>query len=414
MSKLTAEQRIEKTHVTLMRHKKFCLFSGLFMVGKVKVEDLMPTAATDGVNVFYGRSFVEQLDDKQLGFLVLHEAMHKAYRHLTTWEKLYKKDKGLANAACDYVINLQIRDYDPDEEVVRMPTDAEGKVMGLIDERFRGMDAAQVFDILEKETPPPPPRGGSGEPGDPDNPRPSRIVQGDGPQGFDEHLWDEANQMNEQEAEQLAKDIDNALRQGALLAGKMNGNVSREIQELLTPKVDWREVMRDFIKQIAKGRDDSSWRRFNRRLIGADVFLPQTISRRLQSIALGIDTSGSINGTILTEFLSEVKAVCDEVLPQKVELMYWDTSIAGHETYEDGAVQLLTDSTKPRGGGGTDPDCVIKYMKDKHIEPDCVVMLTDGCFYDGEGNWDQIKAPLLWCVKDNKNFTNKHGKVVHI
>lgn len=414
MSKLTAEQRIEKTHVTLMRHKKFCLFSGLFMVGKVKVEDLMPTAATDGVNVFYGRSFVEQLDDKQLGFLVLHEAMHKAYRHLTTWEKLYKKDKGLANAACDYVINLQIRDYDPDEEVVRMPTDAEGKVMGLIDERFRGMDAAQVFDILEKETPPPPPRGGSGEPGDPDNPRPSRIVQGDGPQGFDEHLWDEANQMNEQEAEQLAKDIDNALRQGALLAGKMNGNVSREIQELLTPKVDWREVMRDFIKQVAKGRDDSSWRRYNRRLIGADVFLPQTISRRLQSIALGIDTSGSINGTILTEFLSEVKAVCDEVLPQKVELMYWDTSIAGHETYEDGAVQLLTDSTKPRGGGGTDPDCVVKYMKDKHIEPDCVVMLTDGCFYDGEGNWDQVKAPLLWCVKDNKNFTNKHGKVVHI
>ena len=421
MAKLTAEQRIEKTHVTLMRHKKFCLFSGLFMVGKVKVEDLMPTAATDGVNVYYGRSFVDRLDDKQLGFLVLHEAMHKAYRHLTTWEKLFKKDRGLANAACDYVINLQIKDYDPDEDVVRMPTDEEGKVMGLIDERFRGMDAAQVFAILEKEAPPKPPRGrgndegggGGGNGGDdtPDNPRPSRNVQ---EQGFDEHLWEEANQIDEQEAEQIAKEIDNALRQGALLAGKMNGNISRDIQELLVPKIDWREVLRDFIKQVAKGRDDSSWRRFNRRLIGADIYLPQTISRRIQCVALGIDTSGSINGEILTEFLSEVQAVCDEVLPHKVELMYWDTHVAGHETYEDGAVQMLVHSTKPRGGGGTDPDCVIKFMKDKRIEPDCVIMLTDGCFYDGEGDWNQVSSPLLWCVKDNKQFTNKYGKVVHL
>lgn len=421
MTKLTAEQRIEKTHVTLMRHKKFCLFSGLFMVGKVKVEDLMPTAATDGVNVYYGRSFVDRLDDKQLGFLVLHEAMHKAYRHLTTWEKLYKKDRGLANAACDYVINLQIRDYDPNEDVVRMPTDEEGKVMGLIDERFRGMDTAQVFAILEKEAPPKPPRGrgndeggGGGSDGDdesPDNPSPSRNVQD---QGFDEHLWEEANQMDDKEAEQIAKEIDNALRQGALLAGKMNGNISRDIQELLVPKIDWREVLRDFIKQVAKGRDDSSWRRFNRRLIGAGIYLPQTISRRIQCVALGIDTSGSIDGEILTEFLSEVRAVCDEVLPHKVELMYWDTHVAGHETYEDGAVQMLTDSTKPRGGGGTDPNCVVKFMKNKRIEPNCVIMLTDGFFYGGEGDWNQVKAPLLWCIKDNKRFTNKHGKVVHL
>jgi hypothetical protein len=37
--KLTAEQRIERTHVTLMRHKDFCLFSGMFMIGKVEVAD---------------------------------------------------------------------------------------------------------------------------------------------------------------------------------------------------------------------------------------------------------------------------------------------------------------------------------------------------------------------------------------
>lgn len=410
MAKLTAEQRVEKAHVTLMRHKKFCLFSGLFMVGNVTVDDTFPTAATDGLNVIYGRSFVDRLNDKQLGFIILHEAMHKAYRHLTTWEKLFKKNPSTANAACDYVINLQIRDYDPDGESVEFPTDENGKIMGLIDERFRGMDAHQVFTILEKECEP---RGGSG--GSPtdeagDKSTPSRNV----PQGFDEHLWEQANEMDEQEAEQMAKEIDNALRQGALLAAKMNGNISREIQELLTAKIDWRDVLRDFIKQIAKGKDDSSWRKFNRRLVGSGIYMPTTISTKLDCIAIGIDTSGSIQGEVLTEFLSEVKSICQEVTPNKVELMYWDSRVAGHETYESGAVETLTDSTKPRGGGGTSPNCVVKFMTDKQIQPDCVVMLTDGCFYDGEGEWDEVSAPLLWCVKDNKNFTHKHGKAVHI
>ena len=410
MAKLTAEQRIEKVHVSLMRHKKFCLFSGLFMVGKVTVDETMPTAATDGVNVYYGRAFVGRLDDKQLGFLILHEAMHKAYRHLTTWEKLFKKNKNLANAACDYVINLQIQDHDPDQEVVRMPTDEEGNVMGLIDEQYRGMDAHQVFLILEKEERHKGGSGGSHKSEPSDNPSPSRNV----PQGFDEHLWEEAGQMDEKEAEGIAKEIDNALRQGALLAGKMNGGVSREIQELLNPKIDWREVLRDFVKQIAKGHDDSSWRRFNRRLLGSDIYMPTAISQRMECIAVAVDTSGSIDGEALAEFLSEIKSICEEVTPQKVELMYWDSAVAGHETYEDGAVQTLTDSTKPRGGGGTDPSCVIKFMGKKQINPDCVVVITDGCFYDGEGDWSTVNAPLLWCIKDNKRFTHKYGKAVHL
>jgi hypothetical protein len=54
-------------------------------------------------------------------------------------------------------------------------------------------------------------------------------------------------------------------------------------------------------------------------------------------------------------------------------------------------------------------------MKDKDIKPDCVVMLTDGVFYhDEEGEWDAVGAPVLWCVIDNKRFTAKNGKTVHI
>lgn len=415
MAKLTAEQRIEKVHVALMRHKKFCLFSGLFMVGKVSVSDTLPTAATDGVNVTYGRSFIDRLNDKQLGFLILHEAMHKAYRHLTTWEKLWKKNAGLANAACDFVINIQIHDYDPDGEIIIMPTDEEGKLMGLLDERFRGMDAHQVFTILEKEQEDKGGSGGShGVEGQPGTNEDKAAPSGNVPKNFDEHLWEEATQMDEKEIEEIAKEIDNAMRQGALLAGKMSGSVPRDILDLLDPKVDWREILRDFVKQIAKGNDDSSWRRFSRRLLGSNIYMPQAISRRINCIAIGIDTSGSIDGEMLSAFLAEVQAICEEVTPNKVELIYWDSRVKGHETYEDGAVEHLVASTKPRGGGGTDPNCMVKFMKEKSITPDCTIVLTDGCFYDGEGDWNEISSPLLWVIKDNRNFNNKHGKAVHV
>ena len=53
MGKLTAEQRIERCHVQMMKHKNFCLFSGLFMIGKVSVldKDLPVTAQTNGLDV---------------------------------------------------------------------------------------------------------------------------------------------------------------------------------------------------------------------------------------------------------------------------------------------------------------------------------------------------------------------------
>jgi len=103
MDKLIAEKRIERCHVQMMKHQSFCLFSGLFMIGKVSVLDkeLPFTAQTNGLDVVYGRGFVDSLNDKQLAFLILHENMHKAYRHLVVWEKLYKQNAILANMACD-------------------------------------------------------------------------------------------------------------------------------------------------------------------------------------------------------------------------------------------------------------------------------------------------------------------------
>jgi predicted metal-dependent peptidase len=103
--KLTAEMRIERSHNKLMQHKNFCSLSGVFMVGKVEVSDEVPTAMTNGRDVYYGRKFTDSLPEKQLNFVVVHEAMHKSLRHLTVWKDIAEENPMRANAAMDYVIN---------------------------------------------------------------------------------------------------------------------------------------------------------------------------------------------------------------------------------------------------------------------------------------------------------------------
>jgi len=394
MSKLTAEQRIERTHVQLMKHKNFCLFSGLFMVGKVAVDDTTPTAKTNGLDVIYGRAFVDSLTDKALAFVILHENMHKAYRHLVVWEKLHKKNAQLTNAACDFVINLQIRDYDPEGYDVEMPMDKDGKIMGLIDEKYRGMDTAQVFRLLEEEY------GDDGQ-------------GGDGSGGFDEHDWENASEADKEE---IANEIEKALRQGAILAGKMKGGVSRELQDLLTPKIDWKEALRDFVKTTTQGKDQTTWKRLHKRYIGSDIIMPSSYSEKVGSILVGIDTSGSIGGEELAGFLSEVKSICDEVSPEKIDLLYWDTHVASHETYQGAELSNLVESTQAKGGGGTNPDCVPSFMKKEDLKPECVIMLTDGYLHSDKDKWHHLTAPVMWCIKGNNHFKSEMvvGKVVHV
>ena len=417
--RLTAEQRLERCHVQLMQHKDFCLFSGVFMVGKVTVSDKAKTASTNGRDVVYGRGFVDSLNDKELAFLVVHEAMHKAYRHMSVWRNLAKENAQLANMAMDYVINLEIRNTDLEQKIVAMPRDADGELIGCLDDRFYCMDTKQVYDILKKEC-----EGGKNGDGgkgggngqEKNGHGGGHSDNGSGSRGeLDEHDWDGAGGLSGDEKEELDREIDSALREGSILAGKMKGNVSRGIFELLHPKVDWKQAMRDFIKVAIRGGDGSTWRRPNRRMLANNLIMPNTESRKAKTIAIGVDTSGSIGGELLSMFMSEFKAICEEVMPECVELLYWDSHVAKHETYRDAEVADAVNSTKPAGGGGTQPECVPKYLIENRIEPQCVVMLTDGYFYESNcGNWSGMDAPVLWCVKGNTQFSPTVGQCVHI
>ena len=383
------ERKLKRAKISLMREPKFALWSGIMMIGKTEVVDNEPTACTNGRDERYGRKFIQSLTDKELAFIVLHENLHKAFKHLTTWRKLWEEDPKLCNYACDYVINLMLVNMDPNEQFIAMPR-RDGKIMGLLDKQFANMNTKQVFDILKEE-------GGGGG----------------GGEGFDAHDWDGAKELSEQERKELEREIDQGLRQGLMAAKKAGhgaGDLDRLVGDMLTPTVDWREQMREFVKSICNAKDTSSWRRVNRRFLSGDTYMPTLVGERVGRIVVGVDTSGSISGADITRFLSEVKAITDEVHPEKIDLLYWDASVSGHEEYDEGNMSTLVESTKPRGGGGTDPRAVMNYVNNRNMQPECIVMLTDGAISDWGTEWT---APVLWAIT-GRGITAPNGKSIQV
>jgi predicted metal-dependent peptidase len=392
---LSAEQRVTKAVAKIMANPRYVALSGLLMVGERSVRDDIPTAATNGRDEYYGRAFVDSMSDAELRFVILHENYHKIYKHLTTWTHLYKQDAQTANMACDYVINLQIADENNDG-FAKMPVNRDtGEQIGLLDEQYRDMDSGQVFKLLKQQKQEQDGEGGEG--------------QG----SMDAHDWDGAQEMSDDEKQQLSNDIDQAIRQGLINAGKTGSGGNRMLEALVKPEVDWREVLREFITATCKGNDYSTYARPNRRYMAAGMYMPSGVSEQVGELVIAIDTSGSIGSHELTRFLSEVKGITDTVKPDSVRVLYWDTKVCADEQYGGTGkpIELLVDSTKPAGGGGTDVTCVTKYMQEKQIKAQAVIVLTDG--YLG-GDWGTWVNPLLWCIVDNKHAKPSVGKYVHV
>ena len=388
---LTPMQRLQRAHVELMGNPETMEYAAVFMVGKYEVRDEVRTACTNGIDCKYGTAFIKDLSDSDLRGLIMHENLHKTFQHMFLWQHLYKEDGRTANKACDYVINLII-----DEIAVRSNKFVTLPECGLLDHRFAGMDSQTVYNILRQEQ-------------DEDD-------AGDGEGGgsgdsLDEHDWESGDAMAQEDIDQITKDINQAVRQGQLMASKLGGKQSRALESLVEPKVDWREQLREFVSSTTQGKDISTWQRVNRRWLQHGMYMPSTITENVGRIVIAVDTSGSIGGPELAKFLSEVQGICMNTMPEKVDLIYWDSEVAAHEMYVQEKLSTLSSSTKPAGGGGTDVTCVSKYLKDNQIKPECVIVLTDGYLYGGWGTWN---APVLWTIVGGNKVVPPMGTTIYL
>ena len=380
------EDRLKRSHVLLMRHPETAFYSGIFMMGKSRIaDDDCPTAYTDGIDKVYGREFCSNLTDAEFRGLIMHENLHVALKHMSRFKAEFKDNAQLVNAAADYVVNDIIMSFE-DKTHCMLP---EG---GLYDAKYHNWSVNQVIRALKKQQK----EGG----------QPNLKTLDD--HGFGEEEK-QSKPMTGEEQKSLNKEVDKALREGKLLASRFSSVTPRAIDESLAPKIDWRLVLKDFVMSVTKGADEYTWRRFNKRYLADDIYLPSTENDTVGELVIAIDTSGSIGGKQLSAFASEVASICETCSPEKVRVLWWDTEIHGEQVFTSN-YQDIANLLKPEGGGGTDAQCIVDYVNKKKINAEGVIVFTDGHFWKKPVWNTDIKT--LWVVTDTQSYIPNNGIVV--
>lgn len=375
-------KQIKKQNIAIMGNPTWMYMGGILCFGKWEVTDKIPTAGTDGKNVYYGKDFCAALSEPELRFLILHEAMHKMAQHLRLYKQLHELDAQRANAACDYWINGELIKQNAGSGFLKM---IEG---GLYNPKYYGMTVVQIYKDLAQQ-------GGNGQSTGQKDGQGNSITEGAPSSGdaMDSHDWS-GGQLTDEERKTIEKDVEIAIRQGRQLAGKMSGNSPRMIDDILAGKVDWRTELAEFIKQVMAGRDESSWSKMNRRMFHIGNF-PGSVSTTCGRLVIAPDMSGSIWGVILSQFMGEIKKLCQEIKPSGVDILWWDTEVCGVQSFEPDQYDNLDNLMKPVGGGGTSPQCVADWLVlNKTNNYECVVLLSDG-YVD---SFPVFEIPSLWAM----------------
>jgi predicted metal-dependent peptidase len=381
-----------------MKHPETALWGGVMMMGSTEVVDEAITAYTDGINKKYGRTFLQTICPTQaeVNGLILHENLHIGLRHHLHGADMFKEDGDKANKAADYVVNDMITEISKKyPELVQLPRG------GLYDPQYHNMSMREIYKLLKSK------KGGGGGGGTPDKEGEKGSGSGGGEYEFDKH--DFGKPMTQEEAKEMDGKIDRAIREGALLAGRLGIDLPRSVTDLLNPVIDWKKELADFVTSSCKGKDEYTWRKFNRRLISNDIYLPTVENETIGEVVVGIDTSGSIGQEQLNAFASELVSICEAVSPDAVRVLWWDTKVHGEQLFTDNYDQIGS-MLKPLGGGGTRVSSVAEYINKKKINAECVLVFTDG-YLESDVVWN-ISAPTLWMVTENRNWTPPSGKKV--
>lgn len=329
-------------------------------------------AATDGRFVWYNR---ENIDARSLGevvFIALHEIGHPMLCHLT---RRGDRNHRIYGAAIDIVLNAllkKIADETPQLKMEVPPDALFGAQFGLVDTQITTVE--HVYELLLQKCTK---KGGGGS-----------SAKGNG-QGeldpdampvFDDHqdtTTEDGKPLTQAQAESLEKDWRVSVQAAATMAkqmGKLPGFMEQFVSELLAPKVDWRSHLWASVKCAA--RDESSYRRFNRRHISRGAYLPGMYSERIGAIAYFCDTSGSISTEEFKQALGEMNYLLEDLKPERIFFGQCDTRMRGVD--ELSPQDLPIPPMHVKGRGGTDMAPAFAWACEHEHEIDAFILQTDG------------------------------------
>ena len=334
----------------------------------IETEDI-PTAGTDGKHLLYNPKFFLNMSDQQRVGLLAHEVMHVVFMHMV---RLHERDHYLWNVAGDYVINLVVRDAG-----LHLP------YTELLDDKYANMSTDEVYAELQKN---PPPQSA-------DN----------GKEAFGKCVQSSA--VIDKNPGQFEAEMTVAIQQAAEAAkaqGKLPGSLETLLEDIVTPKVNWKERLARFLRN--NNKSNYSWQKPNRRFIANGMYLPSLYNPSIEEVGVITDTSGSRTDEEINQDLGEISAMLFDANVDNVHFMQADTEVTSEETFTRESLPL---KVTVEGRGGTRFGPAIAEMVKKHPNISCLIYLTD---LESNDFGDQPHFPVVWV--SNYNTEAPYGEVI--
>jgi len=289
----------------------------------------------------YNPEFFNELSDDERSGVLIHEFYHLVFEHVTgripdelagvmasnnptqAQAQLFK----LWNIAADLSINCLIGRN-------RLPEACCFPGEGMFEDMPEGQTAEWYFSSLKKKVEEQESQsgpGGEGQPGEGEG-QPSGGFDPDNAGQFDSHDdWggspgDASNEIAKERLKDAVKKAANEAAQ-ANSWGSVSSSIRKEIMDRITARVDWKKVLRYFVKTSQRADKTSTVRRLNKRF---PYIHPGRKVRRTASIAVSIDQSGSVSDQMLVTFFNELNKLSDVA---EFTVIPFDTKVAEDKVY---------------------------------------------------------------------------------
>lgn len=360
------------------------------------------TAYTDGKVIRFDPKFLDELNDDELDFIMMHEILHVALKHCFRGREL---EKELYNIACDIVVNSNILlSNNMDTRTITLRSDGEAMHLAPNGKEGYAYTAEEVYNMLQKNL-------GMNNAKLQSNGKTKNTTN-----IIDNHTkWQQIEKNEELEElwisrlDEVSKTIE--IRDSIINRETMPAFAQRRLKELKNAQTDWREILIDFLHEEVV---DYSFMPPDRRFDDCPFFLPDFNDKDIkpENILFMIDTSASMKDDMVTAAYSEVKGAIEQFNGKLIGMLgFFDAVVIEPVPFEN---EEEFEMIKAIGGGGTNFQIIFNYVKEYMTDnlPVSIIILTDG-YAPFPKESEAMGIPVIWLL-NNEKVNPSWGKVARI
>ena len=373
---MTIEEKIKKFKIDLLRKLPF--YGDILLMMPIVRNDKIPTAQTNGRKIEYNGHFLESMSDGQCNFIIMHEVFHVLLHHCS---RSKGRNPQFWNIAADLVVNdmLLKLQYDMRRYQIKFEKPDNGLFdsVGLndtVESIYERIAQANNYSVpIDKKL-----ILNTGNKKLAEIPDDLIIIEGSKNEGkmfpidAGKHS-DGSDGLSETMIDQVIHDAINKNRGTA-------GSFFAPRELLLlddAKKLNWKSLLKDLLQEEIN--DESSYTTPERKYIHMDLLLPgySLTEEKLEEVWAFVDSSGSIGDREMKEFITQLFRISKE-FKCVFNICYWNTSVS--DVYMNIPDEKALLKAVPKHSGGTNINCVYRWINENKIKPEVMLILTDGYF----------------------------------